>query len=55
MKKYTLKRYTNMNRDLYRFAKARRNKRVELFKLSTEEIKMVEHNYYSKFNTNYFG
>ena len=45
----------NMRKDLYRFAKARRNKRVELFKLSAEEIKMVEHNYYSKFNTNYYG
>jgi len=42
-------------KDLYRFAKARRDKRVELFKLSADEIKMVEHNYYSKFNTNYFG
>ena len=46
---------TKMKKDLYRFAKARRNKRVELFKLSAEEIKMVEHNYYSKFNTNYYG
>ena len=45
----------NMKRDLYRFAKARRDKRMELFKLSADEIKMVEHNYYSKFNTNYFG
>lgn len=54
MKKYTLKKYTNMKRDLYRFAKARRDKRVELFKLSADEIKMVEHNYYSKFNTNYY-
>ena len=44
-----------MKRDLYRFAKARRNKRVELFKLSADEIKMIEHNYYSKFNTNYYG
>ena len=31
-----------MKRDLYRFAKARKNKRRELFKLSAEEIKMVE-------------
>jgi hypothetical protein len=38
-------------KDLYRFAKARRDKRVELFKLSADEIKMIEHNYYSKFNT----
>ncbi len=45
----------NMKRDLYRFAKARKKKRVELFKLNSEEIKMIEHNYYSKFNTNYFG
>ena len=44
-----------MKKDLYRFAKARKNKRVELFKLSAEEIKMVEDNYYSKFNTNYYG
>jgi len=44
-----------MKRDLYRFAKARRDKRVELFKLSADEIKMIEHNYYSKFNTNYYG
>ena len=44
-----------MKRDLYRFAKARKNKRRELFKLSAEEIKMVEHNYYSKFKTNYYG
>ena len=41
-----------MKRDLYRFAKARRDKRVELFKLSADEIKMVEYNYYYKFNTN---
>ena len=45
----------NMKRDLYRFAKARKNKRKEFYKLSADEIKMVEHNYYSKFNTNYFG
>jgi hypothetical protein len=43
-----------MKRDLYRFAKARRNKRVELFKLNSEEIKMIENNYYYKFNTNYY-
>ena len=43
-----------MKKDLYRFAKARRNKRVELFKLSAEEIKMIENNYYYKFNTNYY-
>ena len=55
MKKYTLKKYTNMKRDLYRFAKARRDKRVELFKLSKDEIKMIEYQYYSKFNTNYYG
>ena len=44
----------NMKRDLYRFAKARKKKRVELFKLSSEEIKMIEHNYYCKFNTAYY-
>ena len=44
-----------MKRDLYRFAKARKAKRKELFKLSAEEIKMVEYQYYSKFNTNYYG
>ena len=53
MKNY-IKQFT-MKRDLYRFAKARRYKRVELFKLSADEIKMIEHNYYSKFNTNYYG
>ena len=44
----------NMKRDLYRFAKARKNKRRELFKLSADEIKMIEYNYYYKFNTNYY-
>ncbi len=43
-----------MKKDLYRFAKARKNKRKEIFKLSAEEIKMIEYQYYSKFNTNYF-
>ena len=43
-----------MKRDLYRFAKARRDKRVELFKLNKEQLEMVEHNYYSKFNYNYY-
>ena len=43
-----------MKRDLYRFAKARKNKRRELFKLSAEEIKMIEYKYYYKFNTNYY-
>ena len=42
-----------MKRDLYRFAKARKNKRKELFKLSADEIKMIEYNYYYKFNNNY--
>ena len=41
-----------MKRDLYRFAKARKNKRKEFYRLSAEEIKMVEYIYYSKFNTN---
>ena len=53
MKNY-IKQFT-MKKDLYRFAKARKNKRKEIYKLSADEIKMVEHNYYSKFNTNYFG
>ncbi len=44
-----------MKKDLYRFAKARKAKRKELFKLNNEEIKMIEYNYYYKFNTNYFG
>ena len=44
----------NMKKDLYRFAKARRNKRKEIFKLSAEEIKMIEYNYYYKYNTNTF-
>ena len=43
-----------MKRDLYRFAKARRDKRVELFKLNKEQLEMIEHNYYSKFNSNYY-
>ena len=44
----------NMKRDLYRFAKARRNKRVELFKLTKEQLEMIEYKYYSRFNTNYY-
>jgi len=43
-----------MKRDLYRFAKARRDKRVELFKLNKEQLEMIEYNYYSKFNKNYY-
>ena len=43
-----------MKKDLYRFAKARKNKRKELFKLSADEIKMIEYNYYYKFNNNYY-
>ena len=39
-----------MKRDLYRFAKARKNKRKEIYKLSAEEIKMIEYLYYSKYN-----
>ena len=53
MKNY-IKQFT-MKKDLYRFAKARRDKKVELFKLTKEQLQMVEHNYYSKFNTNYYG
>ena len=41
-----------MKRDLYRFAKARKNNRKEFYRLIAEEIKMVEYNYYYKFNTN---
>jgi|TARA_R100000231_G_C5192176_1_gene124626 hypothetical protein len=41
-----------MKKDLYRFAKARKNKRKEIFKLSADEIKMVEYNYFYRFNTN---
>ena len=44
----------NMKRDLYRFAKARKKKRVELFKLTKEQLEMIEHKYYSRFNTNYY-
>ena len=50
MKNY-IKQFT-MKKDLYRFAKARKNKRKEIYKLSADEIKMVEYNYYYKFNTN---
>ena len=52
MKNY-IKQFT-MKKDLYRFAKARRNKRVELFKLKSDEIKMIEYNYYKRFNTNFY-
>jgi len=44
-----------MKKDLYKFAKARRNKRIELIKLNQERIRMIEDEYYSKFNTNYYG
>ena len=44
----------NMKRDLYRFAKARKNKRVELFKLTKEQLEMIEYNYYSRFNNNFY-
>ena len=44
-----------MKKDLYRFAKARKNKRKEFYRLSADEIKMIEYQYYSKFNTNYCG
>ena len=43
-----------MKKDLYRFAKARKNKRKELFKLCADEIKMIKYNYYYKFNNNYY-
>ena len=44
-----------MKKDLYRFAKARKNKRKEFYRLSADEIKMIEYQYYSKVNPNYFG
>ena len=53
MKNYIIQ--FTMKRDLYRFAKARKNKRKEFYRLSADEIKMIEYQYYSKFNTNYFG
>ena len=43
-----------MKKDLYRFAKARRNKKVELFKLTKEQLEMIEYNYYSRFNNNFY-
>ena len=43
-----------MKKDLYRFAKARKNKRVELFKLTKEQLEMIEYNYYSRFNNSYY-
>ena len=52
MKNYIIQ--FTMKKDLYRFAKARKNKRVELFKLNKEQLEMIEHNYYSKFNSNYY-
>ena len=53
MKNYIIQ--FTMKKDLYRFAKARKNKRKEFYRLSADEIKMIEYQYYSKFNTNYFG
>ncbi len=47
--KNLIKQFT-MKRDLYRFAKARREKRKEIYKLNAEEIKMIEYQYYSKYN-----
>ena len=44
----------NMKKDLYRFAKARKNKRKEIYKLTSDEIKLVEYNYYKRFNANYY-
>ena len=43
-----------MKRDLYRFAKARKNKRKEIYKLTSDEIKLVEYNYYKIFNANFY-
>ena len=43
-----------MKKDLYRFAKARKNKRVELFKLTKEQLEMIEYKYYSRFNNSYY-
>ena len=53
MKNYIIQ--FTMKKDLYRFAKARKNKRKEFYRLSADEIKMIEYQYYSKFNTNYYG
>ena len=43
-----------MKKDLYRFAKARKNKRKEIYKLTSDEIKLVEYHYYKRFNANYY-
>ena len=43
-----------MKKDLYRFAKAKKNKRVELFKLTKEQLEMIEYKYYSRFNNSYY-
>ena len=43
-----------MKKDLYRFDKARRNKKVELFKLTKEQLEMIEYKYYSRFNNSYY-
>ena len=53
MKKYTLKRYTNMKRDLYRFAKARRHGE-RIYMWEAEWHKRHNEEYYSKHNTNCF-
>ena len=45
MKKYTLKKYTNMKRDLYRFAKARRH---------GERIYMWEAEWHKTHNEEYY-
>ena len=52
MKNY-IKQFT-MKKDLYRFAKARKNKRKEIYKLTSDEIKLVEYNYYKRFNANFY-
>ena len=52
MKNYIIQ--FTMKKDLYRFAKARKNKRKEIYKLSAEEIKMIEYNYYTKFNKSFY-
>ena len=46
MKNYIIQ--FTMKRDLYRFAKARKNKRKEIYKLTSDEIKLVEYNYYKR-------
>ena len=52
MKNYIIQ--FTMKKDLYRFAKARKNKRKEIYKLTSDEIKLIEYNYYKRFNANFY-